>query len=188
MWFKITFAKDGAIRSCEEVAQSFEGSDTVVYIEADSRTQAIERLRKRWKKEYRTRVYNERKSLGICTHCNELAMPGYVTCEYHREKSLEAQIKTYDKKRALGLTGDQRVPLEHDGRHAQQAEMHAARKLEYLSGRGYGKRPNGLLNLRTLLVCQANFRKLSPDDFAAWLQEQIDGYRERQTNRKGRAA
>ena len=116
MWFKITLAKDGAVRSCEEVAHSFENSEHVLFIEAKSRAQAIERCRKIWKTRYRKRLYYEKKELGICTSCNEPALPGYSICEFHRARAQEANVKTYDKKRALGLTGNERVPENLDGR------------------------------------------------------------------------
>lgn len=179
MWFRITLAKDGAVRSCEEVSQSFENTDTVIYIEADTKGRAIERARKQWKSRYRKRLYYEKKELGICTQCNEPAETGFVLCATHRERSLEAQVKTYDKKRALGLTGADRIPPDLDARRLQQAQMIANRK--------YGSNPAGLLNLRTLLICQANFEQMDRETFARWLGEQIAQYRAAQ-RKGGRAA
>jgi hypothetical protein len=181
MWFKLTLAKDGAIRSCEEVSASFEDSATVVYIEAVSREKAIEKARKDWKKRYRTRVYHERGALGVCASCNQAALPGSAHCATHKARVRASYERTQEKRRALGLKPGEKMPPEL---HAQRNANAPTRKA--IAERNYGGQPSGLLNLRTLLVVQANFRDMSAAKFDAWLQAQIDEYRE--TQRKGEVA
>lgn len=166
MWFKITLAKDGAIRSCEEIAQSFEGGAHVLCIEADNKAQAIERARKKWKVRYERRIYHEHRELGLCGFCHEKALPGRAVCERHRTKQRESGRKTYAKKLAIGVKGNERVPADLDGRRDQQRQMIEMRK--------YGENASGMLNLRTLLLVQARHQVMDTVAFATWLQEEID--------------
>lgn len=181
MWFKITLAQDGAIRGCEEVSASFISGERVLCVEADTRAKAIEVARKQWKAAYRKRVYNERKGLGVCVSCNQPALEGFVTCAAHRahKTKREAVQATYRKRKALGLAPGEPMPVEHDGRAT------AVRRPEQ---RAYGRQPNGFLNLRTLLVCQANWREMSAMKFGQWLEEQIAEYRVAKVSPQRRAS
>lgn len=76
MWFRIETEKDGTIRRCEMVDQSFRDGNNVYYIEAASKEGAISELGK---------LVRARKKAGTCLDCGARRQPGSKLCKKHKE-------------------------------------------------------------------------------------------------------
>lgn len=93
MWFKVTVASDGAIRSCDMVSGRQENGDYVYYVEADSKSAAVKAAKylhfRALRQAVARRAEAGRLSAGLCRHCGELAAPGRTYCARHLEYKRE---------------------------------------------------------------------------------------------------
>jgi hypothetical protein len=84
MWFKVVFDKDGGVRSCDIASTLYEGTDLVVFVDADNRTDAIRQAKREYIVKRKKVTRQHRISSGLCVErmqgCEGKASPGKRAC------------------------------------------------------------------------------------------------------------
>jgi hypothetical protein len=184
MWFRIELHKDGSVSSCVEVEGSFKDSKTVHYVEADSKEDAIGKLKARWElyRERRTakneRERLRRKNLGLCERygCPDKNDGIHTLCATHHEYVKQKRKESDARKSAAGfdrLPEHIRLAKRTDEEKAaiQARRDRAARehKAKYTAKYGSGR----LRRLQVLRKALRQFDSMTPRAFRAWLAQEI---------------
>lgn len=144
MWFKVTVAPDGAIRSCEQVSEQKEDGDYVYFVDAPSKPAACSAA----KKQHESRLRELRTANGLCRcgrRCGRLR--SCVVCR----KACSPE----ERARKAGLSPEER----RDEANTRRAETKAAR--------GMAVRHVVLLEVASAL------KNRSFAEFSKWLERQL---------------
>ena len=111
MWFRIEFDKSGSVVSCTEGEASVKEGRHVVYIEAESKKDAIPLAQKYFMRLHKLRAnYVAKRAAGRCVQCPFPAVEGKSLChscaERNRE-SIERRKKGLAQPRKIYATPDQ---------------------------------------------------------------------------------
>jgi hypothetical protein len=83
VWYRVTFAKDGAVRSCERVEAALKGGESVFYVDAGTKELAVTLAKKASLRLRRKQVQIRKAQMGQCSECNEMAVLGKRMCAKH---------------------------------------------------------------------------------------------------------
>lgn len=145
MWFKVTISKDGAVRSCEQVAGKFENGDCVYYVEAESSPLAIKAAKYLHKvmlsKASGARKISDQKRSGLCTFtagCSNKPKSGKkgcavcldrkrISCKKQRERikqGIAARPVLADRSQAdIAAKYDERIGASRSERTVKRAQV-----------------------------------------------------------------
>jgi hypothetical protein len=182
MWWKVTCAADGAVRSCEMVSGRQENGDYVYYVEADNKTAAVKAAQKvhhaAYNAAYNAGLRAKQREAGLCTvaRCKSVPMCGKKMCGPHLK-----QFSEYCKnRRASRAAGVAPRPMVKDRATEDQA---AAWDRLAKSKRATERRSLAGARLRTLVEARQAYDSMSRVAFGKWLDDEIakcEGEREAQ--------
>jgi len=105
MWFRIEFDKSGSVVSCTEGEASVKEGRHVVYIEAETKSEAIPLAQKYFMRLEKARAnYVAKRASGLCAKCPFPAVEGKVLCHSCAKRQREAS-----ERRAAGLARPKKV-------------------------------------------------------------------------------
>lgn len=176
MWFRIELDKAGAIRSCEQVAQGFDGSKYIRYVEAETKADACSRTKEWWarrraldsERSKQTRL--RRIASGLCeVGCKRRPRPGHLTCA---ECASAKKKRSRDRLQRLrdGNTANLRLAADGEEGRLKRERENVARGQQMASARAGGHM--AAIYLRLLMKLD----EWGPERFRAWLIEHIPNY------------
>lgn len=164
MFWRVHLSKEGDILDCTPVEYQGQNGAKVIFVEAETKTEACSRA-KTWYARYRERRvrrdavrYEENKRLGVCASCKHRpATEGRIRCSECREKE-NARRREYSHGRQ---------PLPRTVNTPEVAyEKHLQDKASYNNRRGG---PKGTY----LRIVLRKFDELGPELFRAWLVSEL---------------
>lgn len=172
MWFKVVLDKDGGVRSCDEVSDSFTESGSVVFVEADSKADAIAQAKERFRLRHRRAERHrreERLERGLCSKCGRTERrAGATKCEACAAKARYHGAERYAR---LATGGPPRLPHVNNLPHMKGiASGILSSGVPPVSGR---RTPR----LIALLDVRRMYEKVSLDEFRRWLDREIESER-----------
>lgn len=182
MWFKVSLRKDGAVISCDPVAESSLNGERNLFIEASSKEEAIQKAKADWTK-WRDRKLIQAKARGLCEEC--FARPrktGAIRCQICLTKRAN---KKRDSRARDRLPDDVRRGLEPA--RLDEIRLNRQISMEIGSAIGNGIRSSAAdqrLDSRglkpqaytpsTLLRYVARAYDRDPEGFRDWLEQEIE--------------
>lgn len=105
MWFRIEFDKSGSVVSCTEGEASVKAGRHVVYVEAESKKEAIPLAKRYFMRLDKARAkYAAKRARGVCAQCPFPAIEGKSLCHSCAERQRESV-----ERRKAGLTRPRKV-------------------------------------------------------------------------------
>lgn len=99
MWFKVVFDNTGGVRSCDIVSTLYEGTDLVVFVDANNRAEAIDAARHEYANRRKRATRGLRVSQGLCTErmagCAGKARPGQTRCQNCADRHHDKRMKKW---------------------------------------------------------------------------------------------
>lgn len=173
MWFRVEAYKDGSIKSCEQVSESFADGRNVLYIEADSKAAALQAAKERINRYLarRSDAYGKQKAKrasriarGLCCEC-ERPRVNKQHCEKHRSME-QARARRKRKLRAAGVGPKERTTDEVRYERDRDRDRSFRRRLP-------GNAPT-LFARRAMLKRCLDVYRTDPGNFEAWILAQIE--------------
>jgi hypothetical protein len=94
MWFRITIRRDGSIASCAEVESALANDETVIYVDAENKTDALYLAKREWHRNYQ----RARSLAGIC-RCGKPTDKDRMRCRPCLDKDTKKSLEKYHAKR-----------------------------------------------------------------------------------------
>jgi hypothetical protein len=178
VWYRIELNKDRSVKSCTEVESSLNDGRGVHYIEANSKTEAIQVLAKRYKEirakkdEYCADWRQSKYDAGLCgRNCGRQRKATSSLCQECTNSQTLRQ-----KQLADGAPSKRLPPAKTD--HQRAARLLAEQERNRQRTRSMAS--SGLLARHKILIqVQASFDSMKASDFRVWLGEKILDYEAR---------